>query len=141
MPPLELSRTVGRPERFREVGEEFLGYFVDLCGLRPDERVLDVGSGVGRIALPLAGYLESGTYEGFDVIAASVRWCQENITPRHPNFVFQHADVYNGSYNPTGTIAGRRLRVPVRGTASFDFLYLAWIVHPHAAAGRRALPV
>jgi SAM-dependent methyltransferase len=124
MPPPELSRTVGRPERFREVGEEFLGYFVDLCGLRPDERVLDVGSGVGRIALPLTGYLEGGGYEGFDVIAASVRWCQENITPRHPSFVFRHADVFNGSYNPTGTIQAEDFEFPYE-TASFDFVYLA----------------
>ena len=30
-------------------GEEFFRYFVDLCELKPDDRVLDVGSGTGRI--------------------------------------------------------------------------------------------
>ena len=124
LPPLELRRTVGRVERFHEVGEQFLRYFVDLCGLRPDERVLDVGSGVGRIAMPLAGYLSDGAYEGFDVAAASVRWCQENITPRRPRFTFRHADVYNGRFNPTGRIQPEDFEFPYE-TASFDFLWLA----------------
>src|SRR5687768_5417535 len=51
------------------VGERYLGYFRDLCGLRPEETVLDVGCGVGRMAVPLAGYLSPpGRYEGFDII-------------------------------------------------------------------------
>src|SRR5450756_1138832 len=43
--------------RFTEIGEEFLRYFVSLCALRSDERVLDVGCGIGRMAIPLTGFL------------------------------------------------------------------------------------
>lgn len=124
LPPFELRGAVGRPERFEEVGEEYLGYFVELCGLRPDERVLDVGSGVGRMALPLTGYLAGGAYEGFDANAEGVRWCREHITPHHPRFRFRHADVHNGHYNPAGTIRAEDFEFPY-GTASFDFVFLA----------------
>jgi hypothetical protein len=31
---------------FEEIGKEFLGHFIELGGLTPDDAVLDVGSGV-----------------------------------------------------------------------------------------------
>ncbi len=70
---------------FRATGEEFLTYFIEIGGLRPSDRVLDVGCGVGRMAVPLTRYLSpEGRYEGFDVMANAVEWCQRHITPRFP---------------------------------------------------------
>jgi SAM-dependent methyltransferase len=101
IPPRWL-RIVGSGE-FTAVGEAFLTHFVDFGGLRPDEAVLDIGCAVGRMALPLARYLgDQGRYEGFDIVPEAVRWCQRCITPRHPNFHFQVADVRNARYHPTG---------------------------------------
>jgi hypothetical protein len=40
-------------DAFKKNGEEFLEIYQKLCGLKPDERVLDVGSGIGRKTLPL----------------------------------------------------------------------------------------
>jgi ubiquinone/menaquinone biosynthesis C-methylase UbiE len=38
------------------------------CGLRPDEKILDVGCGIGRKTLPLTQYLTKGReYEGIDI--------------------------------------------------------------------------
>ena len=54
----------GRRERFRVTGEEFFQYFVELCGLMPHERVLDVGCGTGRMARSLTRYLTGGSYDG-----------------------------------------------------------------------------
>jgi 2-polyprenyl-3-methyl-5-hydroxy-6-metoxy-1,4-benzoquinol methylase len=38
---------------FNQVGEEYFRYFVQLGGLEPHERVLDVGCGIGRMACRL----------------------------------------------------------------------------------------
>lgn len=109
--------------RFKRAGNKFLRYFLDLGELKPHERVLDVGCGIGRMALPLTGYLSSGEYEGFDVVPSSIAWCQENITSRYPNFRFQVADVYNKEYNPKGTVGASEYKFPYEDE-SFDFVIL-----------------
>lgn len=98
VPPPELQALIGGG--YRGTGPEFLKYFQELCDLRPDARVLDVGCGSGRMAVPLASFLnEQGVYEGFDVSRPAIEWCADNITSRFPNFHFQVADVANPTYN------------------------------------------
>jgi SAM-dependent methyltransferase len=79
---------------FRTSGDAFRELFVSLGDLRPDEDVLDVGSGIGRAVIGLTGWLQ-GRYEGIDVVRRGIEWYQWAITPRYPNFQFQVADVYN----------------------------------------------
>ena len=119
-PPLGLS-FVGHGD-FEAVGLEFVSYFKELGGLRPGDRVLDLGCGIGRMALPLTGYLEGGSYAGFDVGRAMVRWCSRHITPLHPDFEFSWAPIYNGKYNPFGSISAAEYRFPYEDS-SFDFAY------------------
>ena len=107
-------------------GRQWVEYFGAVCSLRPDERVLDIGSGGGRVAVPLSAYLTRGTYEGFDTSAADVEWCRENITPRAPNFSFRHVDIHNLTYNPGGTIDPTEFRFPY-GDSEFDFAFLTSI--------------
>jgi ubiquinone/menaquinone biosynthesis C-methylase UbiE len=119
VPPRRLN-FVG-PGDFVATGEEFFALF-ERAGLEPGDDVLDVGSGIGRMARPLAGRLE-GRYEGFDIIRGGVDWCARAITPRHPNFTFTHVDVHNGEYNPSGKLAADAFRFPY-DDASFDFALL-----------------
>jgi len=124
-PPPELMYVGGGD--FHAVGEEFLGYFVDLGGLRPEHRVLDVGCGVGRMAVPLTRYLgDGGSYEGFDIVPEAIAWCTANITARHPNFRFQLAEIHNSRYSPDVTLQARDYRFPYR-KRSFDFVFLTSI--------------
>ena len=71
-------------EEFHANGLEFLRIYKDICGLQPDERMLDVGSGIGRKTIPLTRYLSgSATYEGIDVTAAGEMGRMQALSPRH----------------------------------------------------------
>jgi SAM-dependent methyltransferase len=113
---------------FRAIGAEFLVHFVQLGGLAPHERVLDLGCGVGRMALPLTQYLgDLGHYDGVDIAAPCIDWCARAITPAYPNFRFAHLDIAHPLYNPPGTLAAERARLPFADGA-FDFIALVSVL-------------
>jgi SAM-dependent methyltransferase len=91
-------------------------------GLRPEHRVLDIGSGIGNLAIGLRDYLRGG-YDGVEIHAEAVAWCQRAITPRHPGFRFHHADLASGAYNPAGKKPSSAYRFPFPDR-SFDFILL-----------------
>lgn len=98
---------------YRAIGRALVELMVRLADLRPDDAVLEVGSGTGRIAANLTPILSSaGQFEGFDIVGEGVRWCQANITPRFPRFRFTHADVFNAAYNPDGRQHANAYRFP-----------------------------
>lgn len=122
LPPARL-RDVGDGD-FEATGREFLNYFVQFCNLKPTARVLEIGCGIGRIVLPLTAHLRGdGSYVGMDVHAASIRWCQRHITPKHSNFQFDHVDLLNQRYNPKGRAQDKDYRFPY-ADQSFDFIFL-----------------
>lgn len=123
MPPTRLMFD-GPPDvsTFREDGEEFLRLFTKLGGLEPSDRVLDVGSGIGRKSIPLTRYLgPDGRYDGFDIVDAGVEWCRKNITARHGNFRFHVADIFNKLYSPQGSATAASFRFPFPD-GEFDFV-------------------
>jgi SAM-dependent methyltransferase len=125
VPPRRLQ-FVGEGD-FVGIGDEFLSHLVSLCGLRPEDRVLDVGCGVGRLARPLAGYLSlDGAYAGFDVNAAGIRWCTQRYG-HFPQFRFVHADVRNARYNPDGAEDAVAYRFPFED-GSFDVAALVSVL-------------
>ena len=108
---------------FKESGRDQLEFFVELCGLRPGERVLDIGCGVGRVAIPLTEYLDaSGGYDGFDIKPFMVEWCRRHITARHPGFRFHLAAVSSTTNPGRGGEEAGDYRFPF-GDRTFDFAY------------------
>lgn len=123
MPPRRMVANIGGGD-YRKIGNEFLPYFIELGHLQPHERVLEVGCGVGRMAVALLPYLqEKGRYDGIDIVSEAIEWCQRHITPRNGNFAFHQLDVYNKKYNPQGTCSPSGCTFPF-DDASFDFVFL-----------------
>lgn len=101
IPPKGLIFTGGGD--FEKTGQLLVNYLKEFGGLQSNHSLLDVGSGIGRVAIPLTQYLkEEGRYEGFDVTKMGVQWCQKNISPKFPNFQFQYIPLENDLYRASG---------------------------------------
>jgi len=99
-------------------------------GLRPDHRILDVGSGIGNLAIGLKDFCRNG-YDGLEIDRESVEWCQTHISTVYPSFRFHRADVVNAAYNPLGAREPSSYRFPF-ADATFDIVYLASVfTHMH----------
>ena len=108
---------------YRAIGVEYLGHFARIGGLKPFESVLDIGCGIGRMAVPLTQYLdpEKAFYEGIDPVNAGVEWCVQNISSTYPHFRFCRVDIAHELYNPGGAIAGHEIVLPF-ADEKFDFV-------------------
>jgi SAM-dependent methyltransferase len=119
LPPMRLRLHRDSDEHFRMVAGR-LAQVLYRCGLRDGDALLDVGCGVGRLAIGLIGDTTfRGRYVGFDVSAKHVRWARRNLQPLRPTFRFRFVDVHNERYNPGGELSGEAVRFPVRAGA-FD---------------------
>jgi len=109
---------------FIKLGEKYLQYFIKFGNLKPNHKVLDVGCGIGRMAIPLTKYLDpNGSYEGFDIVPHGIKWCKKKITSKFPNFSFQIADIYNKRYNLYGRNKASDYNFPYED-GTFDFVFL-----------------
>jgi SAM-dependent methyltransferase len=134
VPPRRCLGFVGDSD-FRQTGDEFLDHFRTLGGLTPGDRVLDIGSGIGRMARVLVPVLEppAGSYDGFDVSRQGVEWCRAHYSGTAAPFRFTHVDLHHPEYNPSGTADAAQLRFPY-ADASFD-LAIATSVFTHLLDG------
>lgn len=117
IPPQGLIYT-GRGD-FIKVGKYWTGKFIKEGGLKPEHIFLDIGSGIGRIAVGLTDFLRDGQYEGFDAVQQGVNWCKKHISTKYPNFNFTYADLSNDLYKSSGSAASN-FSFPYE-TNSFDF--------------------
>ena len=109
---------------FEQTGKSLKDLLIEYGGLQPDHRVLDIGSGAGRVAIPLTRYLSSeGEYWGLDIEKNCIRWCQDRITPKFNNFHFQHGDITNKQFNRKGAIRARDYKFPF-DDSTFDLVFL-----------------
>lgn len=124
--PKEFSKLGGAGKSCDVVGKNWFRILTaKLGGLKPHERVLDAGCGLGRMAVPLMPYLKDpGSYDGFDISPEGIAWCQQHITSRKPNFRFQVADIRNTQYNPNGNQKANEYRFPY-DDQSFDLVFMA----------------
>ncbi len=108
---------------FVKAGNLYLSFFRKYGDIKPNHRVLDVGSGIGRMALPLTQYLNTeGSYEGFDIVETGINWCKRNISTKYPNFHFRLMHLKNDLYSSDGQLA-KLFQFPY-DNEEFDFIFL-----------------
>ena len=109
---------------FESVGKQFFNYFIQYGDITPDSSILDIGSGIGRMAVPFTNYLSNkGSYEGFDIVKIGVDWCKQNISSKYPNFNFKLIPLKNDLYLSDTNNTAENLVFPYKND-SFDFVFL-----------------
>jgi len=99
---------------FTEIGDKIVNKIISECNIKPDEYVLDIGSGMGRIARPFTQYLNSsGAYYGFDVVSDGIKWCQKNYKD-FKNFHFEYIPIKNDLYNLSAQTLAKEFQFPYR---------------------------
>lgn len=109
---------------FKKAGEQLLRQIESVYKINPDAKVLDVGCGIGRLAVPLTRKLNpEGTYDGFDIVKAGIDWCNKHIRSRYSNFNFKHIDLKNDLYNLKTAREAKSFVFPYNDN-SFDLVVL-----------------
>jgi SAM-dependent methyltransferase len=95
-----------------------------LVDLQPDDTILDVGCGVGRLAYGFHGWYGS-RYIGVDIMPKAIEYCKTTF----PRFEFYHLDVKSPYYNPNGALEPAKMLLPVEDQ-SIDVVIL-YSVYTH----------
>lgn len=103
IPPEDLLSLIGGGN-FIEIGDILYDQLTHLIPINSKSTILDVGCGIGRLAIPLTKTMDpvDGKYYGIDIMSRAITWCEEKITSQYPNFTFIFSDVINKFYNPNG---------------------------------------
>jgi len=96
---------------------------VERLGYSKGSFVVDIGSGLGRLAIGMLLELGDAEYLGLDANREFVAWCEQNISRRQPSYRFLHVDVVNELYNPNGAVGGNCVELPI-DSGSADIVYL-----------------
>jgi SAM-dependent methyltransferase len=93
------------------------------AGLTATSDVLEIGCGVGRVALTLAERYPDLRFTGLDVDERVIDSCRSNAHLPRETFTFDVIDVATDLYNPGGGTAAERFTFPFPD-CSFDVVYL-----------------
>jgi ubiquinone/menaquinone biosynthesis C-methylase UbiE len=74
---------------FFDIDQQYCLDFHKIAGFSRSAKILEIGCGIGRFAIPLTNYLNSsGHYTGVDISKTCVSWCQNNVKSSNGNFQF-----------------------------------------------------
>jgi SAM-dependent methyltransferase len=122
---------------FKEGAQQGIDRLVRMGVISPESRVLDIGCGIGRLAIPLTTYLQGGSYEGLDIVPSGIEWCNAHLARRYPNFHFTLADIFNKDYNPGGKVQASTYTFPYPDDAFDLVLLISVFTHMLPADTRR----
>jgi len=103
---------------FKIIGQQYFKLLIEHAGLQTSYRVLDVGCGTGRLALPLSNFFDKGNYRGLDNNKKYIDYCKSTY-PKE--FTFDHINVQHDEFNPNGNINPISIEFPYKN-CSFDIV-------------------
>jgi SAM-dependent methyltransferase len=140
LPPMELRFMGEDDDKFNAIGDMIVADMIELCALRADAAVLDVGSGYGRVAHALWRREFEGGYLGLEILRRHVDWCSEQITPASGGrLAFAHLDVRNARYNPAGATAAEDVTFDVADDSIDVAVLTSVFTHMYAVEIQRYL--
>lgn len=125
LPPTWMMNKIGShsAEHFRKTGSWTFVELLKRGKVTPESRVVDIGSGCGRLAIPFSLYIKNGSYFGTDVFEDGVKWCAENISVKNPNFKFFLQVVENNYYFGGAAKPSANLSLSFADTSSIDLVF------------------
>ncbi len=109
---------------FEQQGLHICDMLTKYAGLNKNSKVLDIGCGIGRVAVPLTNILgECGSYDGFDIVKDGIDWCNKKIASKFNNFHFKHIELKNDLYNLNTEEKAQNFQFPYPNN-SFDCIIL-----------------
>lgn len=87
---------------FLRSGKKTVDHLIKHADLQHNSKVLDIGCGLGRVAVPMTDILTKGEYYGFDIVSGGIKYAQKNISKRFPQFHFLHHSLSNDLYTSGG---------------------------------------
>lgn len=117
-------------EYYFNLGKEQSEKIIQWLSIKPDQKILDIGCGCGRIAIHFLNYLnEQGQYIGIDSNKRLLSYCADNISIINNNFQFKLIDAYNGVYSQDGKLKCKDIIFPIEDK-SVDTVIM-WSVFTH----------
>lgn len=93
-------------------------------GATADSAILDIGCGVGRLAIGLTSRLgQVRGYHGIDVSQDAIDWCRRHLARANPALKFTRIDAHNARYNPSQHGIDAAFHFPL-ADQSADIIYL-----------------
>jgi SAM-dependent methyltransferase len=128
---------------FVPIGNHLVQLMMARAGLADGMAVVDVGCGIGRMAVAMSKRLREIRYVGFDVVNYGILWCRKRFSAL-PGYRFVHANILNTFYNPRGAEAASSYRFPasdstadfVCATSVFTHMPAAEVAHYLSEASR-----
>jgi len=121
LPPTE---QIVPTQRYKIGGMQLFDLFVPLLKIKPYEKILDVGCGIGRLAMPFTKFLKKdGSYDGLDTGSYGIEYCKTHITQKFSNLRFSFSDIYNKMYNRAAKYKAFEYKFPYEDE-NFDVVIL-----------------
>lgn len=106
IPPVRLRAAgvhFGETQAFVRAGQRDARRLAETASLSPSSTLLDIGCGVGRLAIGICEELGGiERYLGVDVRRPVIAWAHRHLTSFDQRLHFQHLNVPNERYNPSG---------------------------------------